>query len=319
MPKPRELRRRIRSVQSTRKITKTMELVATSKLKRAQDRVIAARPYAAALAAVMADLYAPELAERFPLLRQPAADAVRRVALLLITSNRGLCGAFNANLIRQARHRIEELERQGGTADLHLVGRKGLLYFRFAKRPIASQRTDVGDKPTVAHAAEIVAPLMAAFAAGRVDAVEVVFAQFRSAVSTPPTVLRILPVAPPPTDPATDPGRKPGVPRVPGYPGLAPGVSPPGVSPRSVNYILKPSAEAILESLLPIYVRNQVYRALVETAAAEHGARRTAMKNATDSAGDMIDVLTRTYNRARQGQITQEIAEIVGGAEALKG
>ncbi|PYP67160.1 MAG: F0F1 ATP synthase subunit gamma [Gemmatimonadetes bacterium] len=314
MPKPRELRRRIRSVQSTRKITKTMELVATSKLKRAQDRVIAARPYAAALAAVMADLYAPELAERFPLLRQPAADAVRRVALLLITSNRGLCGAFNANLIRQARHRIEELERQGGTADLHLVGRKGLLYFRFAKRPIASQRTDVGDKPTAAHAAEIVAPLMAAFAAGRVDAVEVVFAQFRSAVSTPPTVLRILPVSPPPTDPATDPGRKPGVPGVPGYPGLAP-----GVSPRSVNYILKPSAEAILESLLPIYVRNQVYRALVETAAAEHGARRTAMKNATDSAGDMIDVLTRTYNRARQGQITQEIAEIVGGAEALKG
>ena len=319
MAKPRELRRRIKSVQNTRKITKTMELVATSKLKRAQDRVIAARPYAAALAAVMADLYAPELAERFPLLRQPAADAVRRVALLLITSNRGLCGAFNANLIRQARHRIEELERQGGTADLHLVGRKGLLYFRFAKRPIASQRTDVGDKPTAAHAAEIVAPLMAAFAAGRVDAVEVVFAQFRSAVSTPPTVLRILPVAPPPTDPATDPGRKPGVPRVPGSPGLAPGVSPPGVSPRSVNYILKPSAEAILESLLPIYVRNQVYRALVETAAAEHGARRTAMKNATDSAGDMIDVLTRTYNRARQGQITQEIAEIVGGAEALKG
>ncbi len=289
MPKPRELRRRIRSVQSTRKITKTMELVATSKLKRAQDRVIAARPYAAALAAVMADLYAPELAERFPLLRQPAADAVRRVALLLITSNRGLCGAFNANLIRQARHRIEELERQGGTADLHLVGRKGLLYFRFAKRPIASQRTDVGDKPTAAHAAEIVAPLMAAFAAGRVDAVEVVFAQFRSAVSTPPTVVRILPLIPPPA------------------------------SGQSVNYILKPSAEAILESLLPIYVRNQVYRALVETAAAEHGARRTAMKNATDSAGDMIDVLTRTYNRARQGQITQEIAEIVGGAEALKG
>ena len=303
MPKPRELRRRIRSVQSTRKITKTMELVATSKLKRAQDRVIAARPYAAALAAVMADLYAPELAERFPLLRQPAADAVRRVALLLITSNRGLCGAFNANLIRQARHRIEELELQAGTADLHLVGRKGILFFRFAKRPIASQRTDIGDKPTPAHAAEIVAPLMAAFAAGQVDAVEVGFAQFRSAVSTPPTVLRILPVTPPPTDPATDPGRKPGV---------------PGVS-RSVNYILKPSAEAILESLLPLYLRNQVYRALVETAAAEHGARRTAMKNATDSAGDMIDVLTRTYNRARQGQITQEIAEIVGGAEALKG
>src|SRR5437899_2985630 len=243
MPKPRELRRRIKSVQSTRKITKTMELVATSKLKRAQDRVVAARPYAAALAEVIGDLYSPELAERFPLLRQPrdGTGSSQRVALLLITSNRGLCGAFNANLIREARHRIEELERQGGTADLHLVGRKGILFFRFAKRPIASQRTDIGDKPTAAHAAEIVAPVMGAFAAGRVDAVEVVFAQFRSAVSTPPTVLRILPVAPPPTDPATDPGRKPGVPRVPGYPGLAPGVSPPGVSPpgvspRSVNY-----------------------------------------------------------------------------------
>ena len=295
MPKPRELRRRIRSVQSTRKITKTMELVATSKLKRAQDRVIAARPYAAALAAVMADLYAPELAERFPLLRQPAADAPRRVALLLITSNRGLCGAFNANLIREARRRIEELERRGVTVDLHLVGRKGMLYFRFAKRPIASQRTDIGDRPTAAHAAEVVAPLTAAFAAGRVDAVEVVFAQFRSAVSNAPTTLRILPLAPP------------------GAGGGGQGRA------GAVNYILKPSAEAILESLLPLYVRNQVYRALVETAAAEHGARRTAMKNATDSAGDMIEVLTRTYNRARQAQITQEIAEIVGGAEALKG
>src|SRR5688572_16945812 len=124
MAKPRELRRRIKSVQSTRKITKTMELVATSKLKRAQDRVVASRPYARALADVIGDLYAPELAERFPLLRQPAHGA-RRTALLLITSNRGLCGAFNANLIREARRRLEELERQGVAVDLHLVGKKG--------------------------------------------------------------------------------------------------------------------------------------------------------------------------------------------------
>src|SRR5881396_1221605 len=174
-----------------------MELVATSKLKRAQDRVIAARPYAAALAAVMADLYAPELAERFPLLRQPAADAVRRVALLLITSNRGLCGAFNANLIRQARHRIEELEGQGVTVQLHIVGKKGITFFKFAKRPVASQRIDIGDKPSAAHAAELVGPLMAQFEAGALDAVDVVFARFKSAVSTPPTTLRILPIPPP--------------------------------------------------------------------------------------------------------------------------
>jgi F-type H+-transporting ATPase subunit gamma len=295
MAKPRDLRRRIKSVQGTRKITKTMELVATSKLKRAQDRVVAARPYAAALGEVIGDLYAPDLAERFPLLRQPTGAGARRVALLLITSNRGLCGAFNANLIREARRRVQELERQGSAVDLHLVGKKGVTFFKFAKRPAASQRIDIGDKPTTAHAAELVTPLMTQFETGALDAVEVVFAQFKSAVSTPPTTLRILPVTPPRTGEGAA-GRG-----------------------RVANYILKPSAEAILESLLPLYVRNQVYRALVETAAAEHGARRTAMKNATDSAGDMLDLLQRTYNRARQGQITQELAEIVGGAEALKG
>lgn len=296
MAKPRELRRRIKSVQSTRKITKTMELVATSKLKRAQDRVIAARPYAAALAEVIADLYAPELAERFPLLRRPVGSA-RRVALVVVTANRGLCGAFNANLIREARRRIEQLEAEGGgaTVDLHLIGKKGITYFKFTKRPVASQRTDVGDRPTAAQAAEIVTPLMAQFESGAVDAVEMVFSQFKSAVSTPPTTLRILPIAPPR---AGEGG---------------------GGRGRAANYILKPSAEAILEQLLPLYVRNQVYRALVETAAAFLGAQRTAMKNATDNAGEMLDLLQRTFNRARQAQITQELAEIVGGAEALRG
>src|SRR6058998_1316407 len=223
MAKPRELRRRIRSIQNTRKITKTMELVSTSKLKRAQDRVVGARPYARALAEVLGDLYAPELAERFPLLRQPAADGTKRVGLVLITSNRGLCGAFNANLIREARRRMQELEGQGASIDLHLVGKKGISYFKFTKRAVASQRTDIGDKPTAAHPAVLVAPLMAQFQAGTLDAVEVVFAQFKSAVSTPPTTLRILPIE--------------------------------GGKVRTVQhstfYILKPSAGAILESLLP--------------------------------------------------------------------
>ena len=289
MAKPRELKRRIRSVQNTRKITKTMELVSTSKLKRAQDRVVGARPYAQALAEVIGDLYAPALAERFPLLRQPA-HGVRRAAVVLITSNRGLCGAFNANLIREARRRMKELEDQGAQVELHIIGKKGIGYFKFTRRPVASQRIDIGDRPTAAHAAEVMEPLMAQFTAGTLDAVDVVFAKFNSAVSTPPTTLRVLPVAPPKS-----------------------------AGNRSVNYILKPSADAILESLLPLYVRNQMYRALVETAAAEHGARRTAMKNATEAGGDMLDLLQRTYNRARQGQITQELAEIVGGAEALKG
>ena len=289
MAKARELRRRIRSVQSTRQITRTMEMVSTSKLKRAQDRVVGARPYAAALAEVMAELYAPELAEDFPLLRQPEGGKIRRAGLLLITSNRGLCGAFNANLIRESRRRIAELEGQGAAVDLHLVGKKGVNFFRFTKRKAVSTRIDIGDRPTATHAAELVEPLMQQFADGQLDAVDVVFAKFNSAVSTPPTTLRILPVAPPQVSGRTD----------------------------RPFFILQPSAAAILERLLPLYVRNQVYRALVETAAAEHGARRTAMKNATDAAGDMLDILRRTYNRARQAQITQEIAEIVGGAEAL--
>jgi len=298
MAKPRELKRRIRSVQNTRKITKTMELVSTSKLKRAQDRVVGARPYAQALAEVIGELYSPELAERFPLLRQPGATGrgkgVRRAALLLITSNRGLCGAFNANLIREARRRLEELEAQETHTELHLVGKKGISYFKFTKRNIASQRVDIGDRPTLEHAVELAKPLMDRFETGDLDAVDIVFAKFNSAVSTPPTTLRILPVEPPAAKGGE--GRR-----------------------RAVNYILQPSAEGILTELLPLYVQNQVYRALVETAAAEHGARRTAMKNATDAGQDMLTILQRTYNRARQAQITQELAEIVGGAEALKG
>jgi len=293
MAKPRELKRRIRSVQNTKKITKTMELVSTSKLKRAQDRVVGARPYAQALAEVIGQLYSPELAERFPLLRQPGKTArgtgVRRAALLLITSNRGLCGAFNANLIREARRRLEELEAQDAHTELHLVGKKGISYFKFTKRNIAAQRVDIGDRPTLDHAAELAKSLMERFSKGDLDAVDIVFAKFNSAVSTPPTTLRVLPVTPPEKRRST------------------------------VNYILEPSAEEILDELLPLYVQNQFYRALVETAAAEHGARRTAMKNATDAGSDMLTILQRTFNRARQAQITQELAEIVGGAEALKG
>ena len=292
MAKGRQLKGRIRSVQNTRKITKTMELVATSKLKRAQDRVVAARPYAQALREVIADLYTAELAERFPLLRRPAPPGKggpTRAAVILLTSNRGLAGGFNANLIKEARRRIEQLESEGYTVELHGIGKKGIGFFRYLGRKLAAERVDIGDQPTADHAAEIVQPLIAAYAAGVLASVDLIQAQFISALQTPPATVRILPVeAPPSGTPARD-------------------------------YILAPSAEAILEELLPLYVRNAVYRGLVETAAAEHGARRTAMKNATDNAGEILELLKRTYNRQRQAQITQEIAEIVGGAAALQG
>jgi F-type H+-transporting ATPase subunit gamma len=169
MAKGRQLKGRIRSVQNTRKITKTMELVATSKLKRAQDRVIAARPYADALREVLTDLVTPDLADRFPLLRRPAAPGKggpKRAAVILLTSNRGLAGGFNANLIKEARRRIESLEGQGYTVDLIGVGKKGIGFFKYLGRRFAAERIDVGDRPTAEHAADIVQPLIVAFSEG---------------------------------------------------------------------------------------------------------------------------------------------------------
>jgi F-type H+-transporting ATPase subunit gamma len=289
MAKGRELKGRIKSVENTRKITRTMEMVATSKMKRAQDRVVAARPYANALTEVISSLYSPDLAERFPLLRQPTHQ--KRVALIVLTSNRGLAGAFNANLIKEARARLVELEKRGVQVDVHVIGKKAIGYFKYVNRTMATQRIDITDRPTAENAAEIVEALMSDYISGKLDGVYVTYSKFNSVLSTPPTTDQILPVAPP--------------------------KAKEGAVQR--DYLLFPNAEAILTELLPSYVRNAVYRALVETAAGEQAARRTAMKNATDNAGDILTTLRRTYNRARQAQITQEIAEIVGGAAALQG
>lgn len=286
MAKGRELKGRIKTVENTKKITRTLEMVATSKMKRAQDRVIAARPYANALTEVISSLYNAELAERFPLLRQPVQ--IRRAAVVLITSGRGMCGGFNANLIREARQLLASLRAKGVEPELHIVGRKGIGYFRYAGEKITVARTDITDRPSADDAASLVDALMQQYIAGSLDAMYVVYAQFKSAISTPPATMQVLPVVPP--------ARK-------------------GPMP---DYLLFPSADAIVTELLPAYVRNAVYRALVETAAGEHGARRTAMKNATDNATEVLSVLKRTYNRARQASITQEIAEIVGGAAALE-
>ena len=310
MAKTRALRRRIRSVESISQVTRTMEMVSTSKLKRAQDRVVGARPYAQALAETLAGLLNPELAERFPLLRRPAPPArggPKQAALLLVTSNRGLAGAFNANLIRAAVERQRALAAEGLEVELLAVGKKGINYFKFMRRPLALARLDIGDRPSAQHAAELAQPLIDRFATGDLASFDVVYARFKSALSTPPVVERILPIEAGGTD-ARPHGRTEDE--------AHGGTDAPARVP---NYILKPGADEILGALLPLYVRNMVFRALVETAASEHGARRTAMKNATDNAGEMLDLLRRTYNRARQGQITQELAEIVGGAEALKG
>ena len=280
-----DVKRRIKSVENTRQITRTMELVATSKLKKATDRVRAVAPYSDALASVVGSLYAPELAEKFPLLRHP--PKVERAAVLLLTANRGLAGGFNANLIKETRLLLGRLDEQGIETDLHIVGKKGIAYFRFRRHAIVSTRVDIGDNPSMQDAESVVAGVRDDFATGRVDAVHVVSSAFVSAMSTPPRVMDLLPIG----------GKN-------GTGGLD-------------NFILSPRAEILLERLLPAYLRNSIFRALVENVAAEQGARRSAMKSATDNAGDVLEYLTRSYNRARQGQITQEIAEIVGGAAAL--
>jgi F-type H+-transporting ATPase subunit gamma len=289
----RALKGRIRSVNNTRKITRTMELVATSKLKRAQDRVAAARPFADALREVIADLATPDLAGQFPMLRtpvKPAAGGPRRAVVILITSNRGLAGGFNSNLIKEARRRIEALSNEGYDVELVGIGKKGIGFFKYIGRTLLSERVDIGDRPTPEHALSVVDPLVAEFVAGKIGVVELVQSKFVSVLTAPPVAVRVLPVE---TPKAATTGMRP-------------------------DYILSPDPATLLEALLPLYVRNMIYRGLVETVAAEQAARRTAMKNATDNAGDLLERLKRSYNRQRQAQITQEIAELVGGAAALE-
>jgi F-type H+-transporting ATPase subunit gamma len=276
----------MKSVDNTRKITRTMEMVATSKLRRAQQRVIESRPYSTKLSEVITRLSNPQLAELQPLLRQP--EKIRNAAVILVTSNRGLCGAFNTNLIRMAQSLLSRLRDDGSETEFHVIGNKGIGYFRFRGVEMESSRTDIGDQPTPEEAHSVIDAISERFVSGELDAAYVVFSEFRGMVTTPPVVRQVLPV----------------------QLGERGGPQP--------FYILSPSAEGILNELLPLYVRNSTFSALVETAAAEHAARRTAMKNATDNAEDFLTGLRRTYNRVRQAEITQQIAEIIGGAEALE-
>ena len=214
-----------------------------------------------------------------------------RAALLLVTSKRGLAGGFNTNLNKEAKRRIEMLEAQGYGVDLHIVGRKGIGFFKYLGRKLETARIDIGDRPTVEHARELVESLIEGFGSGRLASVDLVYAKFVSTIPTPPTTLRRLPVE-------------------------AASASQTGIRPECSR---KPGPAGSPDKPLPPWARGAAYRGLVETAAAEHGARRTAMKNATDNAGEILELLKRTYNRQRQAQITQEIAEIVGGASALQG
>ena len=290
----RDIRRRIRSVESTQKITRAMKLVAAAKLRRAQERILAARPYAGKMAELLGNLVSSAGADEVPhpLLVQRAGP---RRQIVIITADRGLAGAFNSNIVRRALDFI----RQSSAPDVTLVvvGRKGRDFFRRRSWPI--KRTMVGfwDRLAYTHATELGNYLMQRYLDGEVDEVHLIYSEFRSVAVQRPLREQLLPI-----------------PRA----GTGEESSTREERSTAVDYIYEPGPEAILGDLLPRHVWTQVFRALMESLAGEYGARMTAMEAATKNAKDMIEVLTIQYNKARQEKITKELLDIVGGAEALK-
>jgi F-type H+-transporting ATPase subunit gamma len=283
----RDIQRRIRSVQSTQKITRAMKLVAAAKLRRAQERILAARPYANKMAELLGNLVSGDDGAGHPLLEQ--REGPRR-QIVIITADRGLAGAFNSSIIRRA----VELIREASTAELTLVvvGRKARDFFR--RRPHTIKRDMIGfwDRLAYSHASELADYFMQQYRESEVDEVHLLYNEFRSVAVQRPVRQQLLPI--PSAGKAAGEGAAP------------------------VDYIYEPGPAAILNDLLPRHVRMQVFRALMESLAGEYGARMTAMEAATKNAKEMIEILTIQYNKARQEKITKELLDIVGGAEALK-
>jgi F-type H+-transporting ATPase subunit gamma len=294
MASQREIRRRIRSVRNISQITRAMEMVSASRLRRAQQRVTAARPYTERLNAVIANLSgaagaAADEDVSFPLLDQ---RPIQRVELILVTPDRGLTGALNSNVIRRASRYI--LNEAGVPVSIIAVGRKGRDFMLRYGREVVAEFSGLGDYPTLNQVTPITQIAVQDFIAGRVDAVFVVYSRFVSTMTQTPEIQQVLPVQPPTG-------------------GDAPAAA------RATNFIFEPSPAAVLNTLLPRYVDQQVYRAILESIASEHAARMVAMRNATDNARDLVSDLTLSMNKARQAQITREVSEIAAGANALRG
>ena len=287
----RAIRRRIRSVESTKKITRAMELIAASRIVKARQRVRAARPYAEKMIEVIRNVARASGDVADPLLER--RDLVT-MGVLVVTSDRGLAGAYNSSVLRMAERHMVELRDQGVAVRLYAVGKKAQTYFSFRGYEMAESFLAVTDQPTYADARKIAQALTEDYRSGTVDAVDIFYTVFRSALSYVPTRAELLPVNPP-TD---EEGQ-------------------PDVSGPAVSYEYEPDPGAILGRLLPRYVESAIYEQLLESSASEHASRQRAMKAATDNAEELIKVLTRTANQARQAEITTEIAEIVGGAQAM--
>lgn len=280
----RDIRRRIESVKSTQKITRAMKMVAAAKLRRAQDAIVMARPYANSMRHLVTQVAQRSRGGAHPLLREREEN---RIALVVVTSDRGLCGAFNSNILNEVA-RLTTGRFEGKQISLTAIGRKGVEILRRRAYTIDTARSHVLDGSAMHAASEIVEPLVDRFGAGQIDAVYVLYNEFKSAISQRVTLERLLPFQPGET-----------------------------VEQAVTDYLYEPSQEEVLEILLKRELQIQMHRILHESAASEHGARMTAMDSATNNARDVIQQLTLQYNRVRQDAITAEMLEIIGGAEAL--
>jgi len=291
MPSLKSIRVRIASVKSTQKITRAMKLVSAARLRRAQDAIVAARPYAKALGAAVAEIVSRAGADSHPLM---FARPPERVALLTITSDRGLAGGFNANVFRSV-VRFQTEGRAGKDLSFFVVGRKGRDYYRRRSAAIRNDWASPTGETAAVLAKELAHTAVQAFENGAVDAVYLVFNEFKSAIQQRTVVEQILPV--PATTASAGSGEAGG----------------------QIDFVYEPGRDEVINTLIPLFIESQIYRALLESVASEFGARMTAMESATTNAREMIGSLTLQYNRARQAAITKELMEIVGGAEALKG
>jgi F-type H+-transporting ATPase subunit gamma len=285
MPSLRDIKRRIKSVKSTQQITKAMKMVAAAKLKRAHDDILAARPYAQKMLDIMNSLASIARPDAHPLLSKRGDN---KIELVIITSDRGLCGGFNSNIVRIAEGFIEG---NAGRSDitLNLVGKKAKDYFKRRALKIRQERPFGSGRPNYSTAAEIAKEIVDSYTKETFDETYLVYSEFKSALSQKTVMQRLLPI------------------------------EPPQEIEETAEYIYEPSQEAILADILPKHIEVQVFRALLESSASEHGARMAAMDSATKNAKEMIEGLTLRYNRLRQAAITKELMEIIGGAEALKG
>ncbi|MCO4744281.1 MAG: ATP synthase F1 subunit gamma [Proteobacteria bacterium] len=286
MPNLKEIKRRIDSVKNTKKITSAMKLVAGAKLRRATEAATSARPYQDRLSSVLARVGALAEGSEEPLLQ--SREEVSRVLIVVLTTDRGLCGGFNNNMLRKSLYWLEEKDEAGVEVEIRTFGKKGRGFYQSAKKPVAESTVDIGKTPRE----ELVRPLshmmVSGFISGEYDEVYVVYNEFVNAITQVPTFKRVLPIA---MDTAEE---------------AAGG-----------DFDFEPGPDAVLTALLPLYLRTVVLQAFLETDAGEHAARMTAMDNATSNANDLMNDLTLIYNRARQAAITTEITEIVSGAEAL--